>query len=363
MSQIFNYIAYDNINHVTDYNDEAILYKFSDVRFRTDISSYLNFCTPVGVLYDNKMISLTNKQTSFLIHKLNHFLGDEYACDLKKTYNSIITGNNDEQIIIEDGVFQFFDYESVNATGHSYDLMFYLLYFYKKHNLKEKLLVVESENKYYNSTLELIKKYFDVEYLFINPNKNYFFKKFLCTRTYQNVFFHKVKKFINNYLINPIIKKYDELDINFYDNIIKIKIINSNNLNRDNDSFEKNKTYLNFCIKNGIFDLTNIDYNEELKIYYINKAKLIIVQFSSIYYININYYLGDTINKKIIVLINKKHNNQSFIQEIEHNILKQHMHDYFCGNITEQVYNTWQFTGELINNIETTDDIALKIKI
>jgi hypothetical protein len=364
MSQIFNYIDYDNVLHVTDYNDEAILYKFSDVSFRTDISSYLNFYTPIGVLPNNKIISLTNKQISFLIHKLNHFLGDEYASDLKKTYNTIIIEKSDEQIIIEDGVFQFFDYESVNATGHSHDLMFYLLYFYKKHNLKEKLLVVESENKYYNSTLELIKKYFHVEYLFIKPNKSYFFKNFTCTRTYQNIFFHEVKKFINENLLVPIVNKYNNLDTKYYDNVIKIKYSNVDFINRLNTCFKKTQKLETFLKEQNIFDLNSIDDDEELKIYILNKANKIITNWGSTYHININYYLIDTNNKFISLIF---HSNvmteRNFINNITSTRLKQDMPGWATGGFRDQIYNSFEFNGEIIDNIMNIDEYILKTTI
>jgi hypothetical protein len=356
MTQIFSYINYDKINHVDDYEGSIKLHKFTNVLFRTQVSSLLRFQTPLGVTTDNKIISITNRQLSFLVIKSNHFLGENYAVDLKNTYENISANNYNEQI--DDEVFLFFDYESVNGTGHSYDLMFYLLYIYKLNNLNCKLLVVESNNIYYNLLLGLIKKYFNIEYLYIKQNQNYLFTIFNCVRTYQNVFFHQVKEFINDNLINPIIKKYDNLNTIFYENIIKLKFYNSSQLNRDNDSFEINDAYLDFCDKNRIFDLNNVIDNEELKIYYINKAKTIIVQFSSIYYININYYLANTENKKIIVLVKHIHNNQPFIQQVGSNLLKQNMPGNFCGNITDQLYNTWKFKGELINNIETIDDIV-----
>ena len=361
MSQIFNYIDYNKINDVDDYEGNVVVHNFKDVLFRTQFSSFLNFQAQLGVIDDKKIINITNKQLSFLVKKYIHFLGDDYANDLKNTYNELISSTNYETI--EDDVFQFFDYDSVNGTGHSYDLMFYLLYIYKSNDLQCKLLVVESENKYYTSILNLIKTYFNVEYLFIKPNTNYLFKKFNCVRTYQNIFFHEVKEFINDNLINPIIKKYDNLNIYFYENIIKLKLNNANILNRDNDCFEINDMYLNFCIKNNIFNLNNIDDNEELKIYYINKAKTFIVQFSSIYYVNVNYYLSNTINKKIIVIIRRIHNNQPFIEKVEPNRLKQNMPGCFCGNITDQLYNNWQFNGELIDNIEIIDEVISRIQI
>ena len=41
MSQIFNYINYDSINHVDDYNNDVFIYNFCNVTFRTQISTYL----------------------------------------------------------------------------------------------------------------------------------------------------------------------------------------------------------------------------------------------------------------------------------------------------------------------------------
>ena len=206
MSEIFNYIPHNDIIHVDNYNNSPLVHNFSNVIFRTHISSFMNFFTPIGVC-NNKIISLTNKQLSFLVEKYNHFLGNEYAIELKNTYDKIKSSPYSDLITINEDVFQFFDYESINGTGHSYDLMFYLLYKYKTNNLKSKLLVVESNNKYYNSTLELIKKYFNVEYIYIQPHKTYLFKNFSCVRSYQNIFFNEVKTFIDENLIKPIINK------------------------------------------------------------------------------------------------------------------------------------------------------------
>jgi hypothetical protein len=120
MTEIYNYINKSEIEDIDNYNTKQLIYKFNDVRFRTQVSSYLKFQTPIGVLPNNKIISLTNKQLSFLIQKYIHFLGHEYATDLKTTYNKIVTESNNEVIVIEEPAFLFFDYESVNGTSHSH---------------------------------------------------------------------------------------------------------------------------------------------------------------------------------------------------------------------------------------------------
>jgi hypothetical protein len=363
MSEIFNYISYDKVIHIDDYNKNQLIYNFSDVIFRTHISSHMSFFTPLGV-FNNKIISLTNKQFSFLFQKYNNFLGNEYATELKNTYDKIQTNIIDNILTIDEPVFQFFDYESVNGTGHSYDLMFYLLYHYKINNLSSKLLVVESSNKYYNHTLEIIKKYFNIDYIYIKPCNTYLFKNFSCTRTYQNIFFNEVKNFININLIQPIINKYEEINETYYDDIIKIKYENPNSIDRLNISFKKTKLFNRFCSKKNIFDLNDVDDNEELKIYLLNKAKIIRINWGSAYYININYYLQNTQDKFISVIFHKNIMDESrFLNQISLNTFNQNMPGEYSANITNHVYNNWTFEGEKIENIKDTDEYILRTKI
>ena len=47
-----------------------------------------------------------------------------------------------------------------------------MVYFYKKNNLTCKLLVINTDNFYYNQTLISLKKYFNVEYIYIDLDKN-----------------------------------------------------------------------------------------------------------------------------------------------------------------------------------------------
>ena len=153
---IFNYINNDDIIFVDNYDDITVkLNIFENIKFRSHNSKYLNFQTQLGINEDNKIINTTNKQLSYLLQKYTHYLGDEYAIELQKNYQILKNSDINKITIIDEPIFQFFDYESVSSTGHSYDLMFYLLYYYFNFNLKCKLLVLTSTNKYYNSLLEI----------------------------------------------------------------------------------------------------------------------------------------------------------------------------------------------------------------
>jgi hypothetical protein len=359
---IFNYIDSTNIIDIDDYNNESIhIYTFDNIKFRTYNSNYFNFQTQLGIQSDNKIISITNKQFSYLIHKYIHFLGDQYANELKNNYEAI--KNETDITIVEEEVFQFIDYDSVTSTGHSYDVLFFLLYHYKINNLTSKLLVVESNNQYYNSLLEMIKKYFNVEFYYIQEYKTYLFKTFFCCRTYQNILFDYVKTFINKNLIEPLINVYDNLNISYYERVLKIKYKSLHTMNRLNSCFENNETLKNFCNLKQIFDLNTIDDNEELKIYLLNKAKIIIVDWSSIYFININYYLLDSENKFISVIF---HSNampdRCMINKIE-NICYQNMPYWACPICSNNVYNIWNFKGEIIDNITDINDFILQTTI
>jgi len=371
MNNIFNYINYNDVIRIDNYNTQISLFKFNNIKFRTYNLDYINFQVPIGINNNNKIISLTNKQLSFLVEKYNHFLGDNYAKELKNNYEILKNVKNEEIIEVNEEVFQFFDYESVNSTSHSYDLMFYLLYYYKINNLLSKLLVVESNNKYYNSTLELIKKYFNVEYIYIQPHKSYLFKNFSCIRSYQNIFFNEVKNFININLIQPIINKYEGMNEKYYHDIIKIKYENPNIIDRLNISFKKTELFNRFCSEKDIFDLNDVDDNEELKIYLLNKAKIIRINWGSAYFININYYLQNTQNKFLSVLFHKNilpemdqlsYQNCIFLQNTNY-IKSLNVENSVHENIKNSVYNNWHFQGEVIDNITNIDEYILRTKI
>jgi hypothetical protein len=352
MSEIYNYISPKNIHIVDDYsNSETNIHIFDSVLFRVEkCTDFYNFYAPIAI-FNDKIINISNKQLSFLIYKYHHFVGSQLANQIVSTYTNI---NKGDTIVIDDTVFQFMDYESISGTGHAYDLMFYLLYIYKKYNLDCKLLVVKSDNKYYNILLHLISKYYNVEFIYIETNTNYRFKKFICTRTYQNIFFKEVKDFINNTMISKIIEKYNS-NI-FYKTVIKLKYTNQNNINRINDSFLLTDQFKDYITDHNICDLNNID-DEEYKIYLLNKADIIYVSCSSNYYINICYYIIKYTEKNINVIFHNKNEADVWTFCNIGGKIVQHMPANFCGNITDQVYNNISFSGNIINNITSVNEI------
>jgi hypothetical protein len=360
MSVIFNYISNININHADNYEGKIEIHIFSNTLFRTHQSNYYNFQTQLGI-HSNKIISITNRQLSFLVNKYHHFLGHEYASDLQQTYSALLNTPTNSIIYINEPVFLFFDYDAC-AGGHMYDLLFYLLYVYKKNNLTEKLLVIETTNVYYNNLLHLIKKYFNIDYIFIKPDVSYSFSKFSCVRTYQNIFFNKVKEFVNNNLITPIIKKFEHCQEPFYKSIIKIKTHKNTIFKDGGDQFEETDNFKHFLAQNKIYDMNTINDDEELKIYLINKCDNIIISWASTYYININYYLLNSENKFISVIFHKKFNRNDFLIETNKAYI-QYMPLHVTGGINDNYYNSFTFKGEVIDNLTNINDFIERTKL
>lgn len=356
---IYNYISHDNILFIDDYtNTDIKLHILKNIRFRTMNSNYYNFQTQVGINSENKIINITNRQLSYLIQKNDHFIGDQYAQELKKNYEHL----RDTVIYncIEETVFQFFDYDSVSSTGHSFDLMFYLLYFYKFFNLHCKLLVVENDNKYYNSLLDLIKIHYHIDYFYIKEGTSYLFERFLGIKTFQNVLFDYVKTFLNDTLIKTIIDR--NICIKPFDNLIKIKFSNADYTNRCQTCFEKTLRLQSFMEQENFLDLNNVD-SEELKIFYLNKAKYIIIDWGSSFYININYYLLNTKNKTIIVIFHPNMMTERYMLYYDSGEISQRMPTcYYPGVPTEKnIYNNFIFRGQIIDNISDINDILSKL--
>lgn len=344
MSQIYNYIPHEKILSVHDYNGPNNIIKFNYVKFRTDKLSEHNFYTPIGII-DDKIISTTNKQLSFLPARLNHFLGDAYGRAIQHTYTSLL--NNSSCILIEEPVFHFFDYESISGTGHSYDLMFYLLYIYKKANSTSKLLVVNSDNTYYNSSLSLIKKYYNVDYIYIDLGQNYLFKDFSCVQTYQNILFHEVKAFINETLIKPIINKYEFNNVPFFKNAYKLKVSNISNINRLNCTHDISDSVVKYFKDNSFINLDTVD--EEYRIYLLNKADNIIISWGSIFYINIDYYITETINKNITIIFHPNMLPELSFLNVQGTEIIQNMPSWATSEYyRDQVYTTLQFKGKIL---------------
>ncbi len=355
MSAIYNYISYENILHVHDYTTRDKVNTYTNVLFRTSTTSFHSFQSQLAVV-DNKCISISNKQLSFLPSKLDHFIGPEYACQLRNQYDELCSSKN--HIVIDEPVFLFFDYESVSGTGHAYDLMFYLLYVYINHNIPAKLLIVKSNNIWYNSLLSLIKTWYNIEYYTIDENITYSFTTFTCAQTYQNILFSDVKEFINHTLIQPILTKYDTLNYTYYKNIYKIKLNEKGNTNRISTEYEVNPEFTAFTENNNYVSLN--PYSEEEKIYLLNKATNIIITWGSSWYININYYTNNLINKYIYIIYHP-----NIVPEynflLEHgDCIRQNMPSWASGGYTNQNYNTTTFSGKKMI-VSTLSEIPLHI--
>ena len=349
MNRIFSFIPEQAVRVVDTYTNPVNVHSFKEMRFRTGVASMYNFHTPIGI-YESKIINITNKQLSFLISQYKHYVGDWYSQELASTYTSLRTLGQD--IRIAEPVFYFFDYECVNGWSHSFDCMYYLLYMYSVWKFNCKLLVVKSDNIHYNNTLTLIKNIFNVEYLFIEPNVNYIFSEFYCVRNYQNVFFHEVKEFVNTRLLQPIMVKYEGHPS--FNTICKIKYKTKGNVNRLDTSFDRSETFDSSCKKQNITDISNLE-NEELKIYLLNKAVNIIVCWGSAYYININYYILDPSTKFISVLFHANIMSERKFLAVENKRVCQNLIGQ-SGDCVDQVYNTFQCTGEVIDNLNRLED-------
>jgi hypothetical protein len=343
MSPIYGYIPADKILSVHNYSEKNKIHTFKDVLFRTSVSPLCEFQTPIGVV-DSKIISTTNKQLSFLPAKLGHFLGHEYGHALQDTYMRLLA--DDSPIEIETPVFQFFDYESVSGTGHSYDLMFYLLYVYKQEKNDSKLLVVNSKNTYYNNALNLIKKYYNVEYVYIDPDKTYQFKDFSCVQSYQNIFFHEVKAFMNDTLIKPIIDKYTKINASYPKNAYKIKTKNSNTINRLNSEHTISDSMHLYFKENAYLNLDTVD--DEYRIYLLNMAEKLVISWGSNFYINVDYYILDPTNKHITIIFHPNIASEMGFLHIQGDTIRHNMPSWASGNYTNQVYNTLTFKGRVL---------------
>lgn len=352
MTDLYSYISPNKILVIDTYsNTEDIIYSFQDVCFRIELCpDFYNFHSPIATI-NNKIINISNRQLSFLSYKYIHYVGDKLAIQIQSTYNNLQSEN---YIYIDEPVFQFVDYDSISGTGHSYDLMFYLIYKYKKNNMSCKLLVVKNNNKYYNNLLNLISKYYNIEFLYIDLNTNYKFKSFYCTRTYQNIFFNEVKEFINDTLISKIIDKYNSYP--FFSTVCKLKLNNPNNINKWNDSFLLTDEYTDYLQKNNICDINTIE-DEEYKIYLLNKASKIIISCCSSYYINICYYIKEYSTQHITVVFHMNSSLDLWTLNCINDKVYQNMPGHYCGNYMNQVYNNISFNGKIIKYVNSMNDL------
>jgi hypothetical protein len=350
MARIYNYISQNDILNLDNYNDNSIkIHKCENIKFRVGKNSKTIdipwAITPLAVK-DSKAINISTHHLSFLVEKYNHFVSHDLAERLQNTFTSLLQINDFE--IISEPVFLFFGY--VLSSGHLYDDLMYLIYVYKKNNMNCKVLALKSDSIEYNNLLKLLKDNFNIDYYYIDFEKNYVINILYLTKMYQNVFFNEVKEFININLIDPILKKYDSHP--FYKNIYRIKSININNLNNSSNCYTLTEKFTIFSRDNHCFNLDKID--EEYKIYLLNKATNIIISWGSIYYIYINYYLKDSTDKKIVLLSTVSDPSNFFNSSHDENTHYQNMNNHDSG-YKNQIYNNFKFNGKIFINCNSLD--------
>ena len=358
MTSLYEIFGHSDINVIDDYSGEKKIHQLSNVKMKIKVHDEYGFICFVAI-QDDKILNICNKHIYYFPEVVKSLSGHKYLLGLHDLYISL----KEEPIIevIDEDVFQFFDYESVSGTGHSFDLMMYLMYIYKINGLTCKLLIPKSSNVHYKRLCMLLKEYFDLEFLEVEYNKAYSFKSYRCVRTYINTLFNEVKEFIDNTLIIPIIKKYDALNIPSSECVARIKIGLESTMNPVDASFCLTESFTNLCKENKVCFL-DTTLPEDLKIYYINKASKIIVCWGSIFYVYIDYYLISTKNKYISVIYHKNSMaERKFITFLDNSIYKQTILEY--SPILDQVYNTLRFKGEVIDNLTSLDEYVNQTNI
>ena len=272
-----------------DYKNEQLVLKFENVKFRANHGTgwYVHV---LGVV-DDKIINITNKTISY-------FGIISRSCGWQK--NEIIRTYNDLKHIdeyVDEEVFQFFDCFPY-APVHNLDDTYNLLYQYKKNKLSCKLLVLKTDNFYYNQTLDSLKKYFGLEYFYISPNKSYCFKNFYCTRPYHWIQ-DEALAFIKKEYIQKICEDFSGCPT--HENVSIIKVVHHFNCSTL-DTFQMTDGYRDLMQKKNIFDLNQLLDDLEHKIYIINNAKYIITNYLSPFNINIHKHCLCTNDKNFVIM-------------------------------------------------------------
>ena len=335
--KICKYFDKTQIMNTHDYQSDPGIKVFNNVRFRSQNVNE-EWITNIG-LYNNLIISTTNKSFTWDIIELKDALFDS----TKDTYFNLLFNNKDD-IVINEPVFLFMDYESLNGK-HSFDIQFYLLFNYIASNINCKLLVVKSENIQYNQLLKLIKDNYKIEYLYIDPNINYCFSRFYCVQSYYDIFFDTIKSFINETLIKKIILKYNN-NLPQYDNVYTLAY---------GSELSASEEFNNYCTSNNILNLDTITDNE-YAIYLLNMSKKIIVSWGDKFIINILYYIEDLSNKEVILVPYKSDRTHHYIT-CNDNIIKLSMPSWRTRGYMGGIYNNFTFKGKLINGVEKDSDI------
>jgi hypothetical protein len=336
----------DKVNIIDDYRSRQTIFKLNDIKFKLKYNpknnlNYIISC--LGIDKENKIINITNLYTSYWAI-INQVI-DEDAENLVTVYDELV--NNSIEETIEEDVFLFFN-SFAYAPVHNLDNLYNTLYIYKKNNMKCKLLVIKTTNFYYNQILISLNKYFNLDYIYLDFDKIYLIKNLYCTREY--MFLQKeTKKFIDNEYLGKIIKDYSRKP--FFESIAIIKYIETTNVSTY-DTFDKSPKFFEFCKKNSIVDI-NINYKNDLeyKIYLINKAKKIIVNYYSPFNVNIFKHCINMTDKEIFVI---NGGNRPQLNNI----------DVEFEKIGDNLYNTYgrPMRGEIFNDIKTLDEVVDKLE-
>lgn len=319
-----------NLMICDDYKNEEVMHSFNDVTFRVEPEAPNSFTVhQIGVVNGN-IINITHKMLSYftLVNKDWTYSHQQ----INNVYNNL---QHDNDYIIEEEVYQFFDCFPY-APVHNLDDTYNLLYQYIKNKLTCKLLVLKTDNFYYNQTLDSLKQYFNLDYLYLEPHKNYKFNKFNCTRQYHWIQ-NEPLKFIKEEYIKKICEKL--ADRITYDNIVIVKSVHPTNTSTV-DTFIITNKYNNLLKDKNIFSLDNLRDDLEYKIYVVNKAKNIIVSYLSPFNVNIHKHCINTEDKNFIIL-----------------------NGGYGGSINNQFINTgenkYDFYGEKINGVVIDNKITL----
>jgi hypothetical protein len=282
-----------NIMICDDYKSKSKIKTFNNVKFRIEPEGPQSFTVHQIGVYDDKIINITHKMLSyFTLVNDNWTYGHN---QINKIYNELKKSSNVEEI--DEEVFQFFDCFPY-APVHNLDDTYNLLYTYISNGLKCKLLVLKTDNFYYNQTLNSLKEHFNLEYIYLDFNKNYKFKKFNCVRQYHWIQNDSLN-FIHENYIKKICDKYKGKPT--YDNICLIKTIHQTNASVV-DTFTFTDKFNNILKEKNIFNLDNLRDDLEYKIYVTNNAKNIIASYLSPFSVNIHKHCYITNNKNFIIL-------------------------------------------------------------
>ena len=322
---------HNDINFVDDYFGDSKIHNLENVKFRIENQSMMPWSKfQMALDKNNKIINISNKMLSYFTI-LNYI---SLSSSFIKQCRDIIV-NDDDVITIEEEVFLFFDCFPF-APVHNLDDTYNLLYEYKKNNLKSKLLVIKTDNFYYNQTLESLRKYFNLEYVYLDINKTYHFEKFKCVRQY-----HFLQKEASKYIKQNYIQKILDNYVAFpaIENISIIKTSHPTNCS-EVDTFQITDSFKSFANNKNIFDTNILRENLEHKIYIINSAKNILVSYLSPFMVNIYNHTIDTENKNFLIL------NGRSVGSINNQFLR-------VGNNKYNIYNS------VINGMVIDEKISL----